>query len=456
MRIKLPYMLKCKEITNFTNSLSSLHEDTVFQYISTDTRELYKNDLFIPLIGEKMNGEDYVALAKTLGAYTVSTTHSFADIITKNTEDFLLALSVLVKSKLTNLKYTLAITGSLGKTSTKEFCNHFLSEQFKVKKSEENHNNYIGVSETILNAPYDTEILLLEIGMNHSGEISKISKYIKPDMAVITNVGLCHIGNLGSRENIAKAKLEILHGMKNNSLIIPYEEVLLRDQGLFTFSKSNTKADFYTLTTDTSAKFYFRNNKIFETNCALPKGYLMNAILLAFSLSYCLELSSIQMKNAAEKIEQVNLRQKLIKIGNFIVFNDSYSSSPESVIENLKYLRASYPNAKISCLLGDMLELGTSACELHQYIGKQLLKYNINNLYTFGDFSDCIKDGAVIAGIKGNKIHQNPDKENHRLSAEQIFFNSEEGEIIMIKASHKLNAEKIIEILIDMVKENVR
>ena len=139
-------------------------------------------------------------------------------------------LRLLRLSNLKNLKHTIAVTGSVGKTTTKNLITLLLKEDFKVHSSEENQNNEIGLAYTLLRAPLDCEILVCELGMNHVGEISKLSQCINPNIAIITNIGSAHIGNLGSREMIASAKLEICEGITNGITIVPYEEPLLSEQ----------------------------------------------------------------------------------------------------------------------------------------------------------------------------------------------------------------------------------
>ena len=227
MRIKLGIPLELSEVVEATRGrLNEKCHKSKIKFLSTDTRELEPGDLFVALRGERYDGNDFIKYAKERGAITLGDDIS-ADILTKFGNASLLFLASYFKNKLKRLKYTIAITGSVGKTTTKEFTKILLSTQYSVHSTPQNYNNLIGMPLTLLSAPADTEILILEMGMNRLGEISQMSKCAKPDIALITNIGTAHIGNLGSKENISKAKKEIFDGMTDGEKIIPYGEELL-------------------------------------------------------------------------------------------------------------------------------------------------------------------------------------------------------------------------------------
>ncbi len=452
MRIHLDLPLSFHEISKYSIR-NTLDDNPVIEYISTDTRNISRGDLFIALRGENNSGENYIYNARELGAYTVSTNDKNASLMVADSEDFLLDLAKLYKSKLKNLKFTVGITGSLGKTTTKEFAYAALCTKYKVHKTNENHNNKIGAAETVLSAPKDTELLLLEMGMNNKGEIKRISQAISPDYAIITNIGLCHIGNLGSREEIAKAKLEILSGMKNKNLIAPYDEPLLLDFASNTFSVSESAADFYICN---ESHCFKKNNKTIKLPNLFPANHLNHALCASLAITSILGLKDDELIIAVDKIHKANLRQKFIQCGTLTLYDDTYSSSPEAVNENLKYLRCIFPDKNISCVLGDMLELGERSRNLHKYIGSLMPKYRIHRLYVFGSYAHLISEGAKSEGMPENMIVTGNEDFTYKGLAIKIMQNSQENEIIMFKASHKLHADKIIEELCDMVNKNVR
>ena len=227
MRIKTEYPLYISSIAHILKA--NLKFNTKINAITTDSRECEKDDLFFALSGENFDGVDFIDEAKFKGAYTVSSSKK-SDFTVSNTESALLSVASAYK-QIVNPKYTIAVTGSVGKTTVKDFVNSLLSEVMKTHKTEKNFNNIIGLSHTLLSAKKGTDALVCELGMNHRGEIDELSRAIHPDISIITNIGTAHIGNLGSQEEIAKAKLEIENGMHGGKTIIKDDEVLLSEIG---------------------------------------------------------------------------------------------------------------------------------------------------------------------------------------------------------------------------------
>ena len=239
MRIRLDIPLTLGEIAEACSGVCKEElKGTPVEYLSTDTRELCPEDLFVAIKGEKFDGNDYVGKAIELGAIPLSSVETDVGITVTDSSLSLIGLARLYKSKLPNLKKVCGITGSIGKSTTKEFAAIIISEHFSVTKSIGNFNNAVGMCLSILSANKNTEVLILEMGMNAHGEISLLSKTAEPDIAVITSVGTSHIGRLGSREEIARAKLEILDGMKEGKLIVPADEALLCRPSAISFSTS--------------------------------------------------------------------------------------------------------------------------------------------------------------------------------------------------------------------------
>ena len=416
--------------------------------ITTDTREISKNDIFIALGGENFDGENFVNDAKLKGAYTISSKTKDSDILVKNTKSALLDLAEAYKENL-NIVHTVAVTGSVGKTTTKNILSSLLSHKYKVHATYKNLNNEIGVPITIFSTPKDTEVLVIEAGMNHSGELFGISKCIKPDIAIITKIGTAHIGNFGSREKIAQAKSEIAAGMTSQNILIPYGETLLYGLlNFYTFSTENEKADYYL-----SVRSVLENKITFSYKC--DRFYIENAEInaLALHLPECLGFAISAMEKLAfdkdDIIEAINKTDfsgydKKIKAGSNLIINDAYNSSMEAVFLAIKTLNA-YKGTR-SALIGDMLELGNFSEELHYEIGRALAKANISKLYLFGEYSEYIKKGALKEGFSKNSIFVNENTNEPEVTAEQIKRHSF-GEVILFKASRKLRLERIIEIL---------
>ncbi len=454
MRIKTDVYLSADEISNsISDKTCRKNNFQYFNYFTTDSREAQSADLFISLCSDKDEEEKYLKEAKSKGAFTLSSNHCYADFYTQDVYLAFLKIAELYKSKLIKLKKTIAITGSLGKTTTKEFCAYILKNKYVVHSTYGNYNNILGVAFTVLSAPINTEILILEIGMNHAGEISIISKGIEPDIALITNVDICHIENFKSRKDIAKAKLEICDGMRLNELIVPYEEELLEGFGKYTFSIKNKNADFFMDSEIYEHKLY-HNDDILEFTLDLRADYRKKALLSAISIAKLLNFSDKELIDSLMGLKEIKLRQRFVNFDKFTIYDDSYSSSPEAIRADLEFLKNSYPDKTIAVILGDMLELGEISDKLHEYAGELAAEFSCSKIFAFGNYAEKIKYGALKSGFKNEDIFINADFISPEITAEQVLKNCNNGEIILLKASRKMRAERILEKLKEKI--NVR
>lgn len=445
MRVRLQLPISVKDIKAVAAVFTALPDDIIFQYITTDSRECENNDLFFAIRGEKFNGENFAEEAKQKGAYVVSAKREHADFLCESTEDVLLSLVKCYKQRLQKIKATVAITGSVGKTTAKDFCSAMLRAKYKTHKTPDNYNNSIGVAYTVFSTPLDTEVLILELGMNHKGEIEKLSNAVNPDYALITNIGNSHIGNFGSLELIAKAKLEILSGMFNNNLIAPHEDKYLSGKAKYTFSTENKNSDFSFKKGNNGFIFRVSDKNIFEFRTSYFALHHIKALLSALSVGYLLGMNKNELMLGCKLTESVESRQKFIELKNFTIFDDTYSSSPEAVESVFEYLNLAAPSKSKVCVLGDMLELGTKTEEMHEYVGKLVAKYGFKYLFTFGVYGGFIKKGALESGFNRECIHVNPDTTAPQITADAIVKKLSGGEIIVVKASHAIHAERIIE-----------
>lgn len=418
--------------------------------ICTDSRALKKGDLFIGIKGEHYDGSDFIPEIKKAALFTVGSEGSEADLCVKDTTAALLTLTNAYK-KLLPIKKTVAITGSVGKTTTKELTRSILQHKFRTHATVGNFNNEIGVPFTVLSSPKNTEILVIEVGMNHSGEIKRISQCTEPDIAVITKIGNAHIGNLGSREKIAEAKLEILCGMKDKQIILPYGEPLLTSavKNYTSVSCENTDADICFLKSNIDDDIFYLNrahNNLCELY--LPELNIANfhtADCLAFALAIALDfgMSENDIKDALAKTD-LSRFSKLITIGELRILNDSYNSSPDAVISALDSLKQK--KCKKSALIGDMLELGEFSENMHFEIGVHAAKSSLENLYLIGEYSKIVLEGAISAGFDANKVFVNENTNAPEITAADIRTHSSD-ELILFKASRKIGLERIIDIL---------
>lgn len=450
MRITLQIPLTLKEIATALEIDAKAYGEAKINAISTDSRVTEKGDLFIPLKGINADGEAFVGEAKRKGAYVLSSLYEGADFKTQDTSTALLKIAGYYKGLLNNLKYTVAITGSTGKTTTKNILSALLAHNFKEHHTHENYNNLIGLGHTLLSAPKDTEILICELGMNHPGEIAPLSKALRPDVAIITNIGSSHLGNLGTRENIAKAKLEILCGMKSQKLIGPHGEKLLEKNVSYTFSTDDDSADCYLnpiKEDEHESVFDICSKRISITSqrISIPGRHVLKALAASIGAIETLELDSMDIGKAISGLTQSLARGRFITAGRYTVYDDSYSASPEAVISDFE-LSMLWQKPK-SCVLGDMLELGTSSIYIHSIMGKKVFEYGFEKLFAFGRYALHIANGAHLAGMPKENIFVNTDISSPEITARQIKENAEPNNIILLKASHAIHAERLIPLL---------
>ena len=449
MRIRLDIPISAHKLPDMLGAeIAQKYNDYKIEYVTTDTRELKRGDLFIALRGERFNGENYLADAKNEGAYTVSTRSENTDFTVKDTSNSLSRFANAYK-KLLNIKSTVAITGSVGKSTTKELTLKLLARKFKAHGTYKNLNNEIGVPLTVLSAKKDTEILIIEAGMNHSGELKRISECIQPDIAVITNVGTAHIGNLGSRKKIAEAKEEILCGMEKPYLLAPADDpYITKYPFLKTVSTTNPSADFYLFSSDDKDGsvygFKSKYNRIDGIEIKSDMPHIPKCLSFALSVCSVLNMSNEEILSAVNSLDFDNGNQ-IHKLGTLTLIDDSYNCSPESAISSLNMLLRTKGEKK-SAVFGDMLELGEFSEQLHFELGKAAADAGLSKLYLFGIYSEFTKNGALSGGMSGDKIFVNSNTEAPEKTAKQILENSQ-NETVLLKGSRKLKLERILEIL---------
>ena len=458
MRIIPKINITLDEINVATHAIPSYKKNAAIQAIVTNSKEALPGDLFVALQGEKKCGDDFIGEAISRGAYVMSSKLNTADLFVQDTYIALLDLALYYKTKLPSLKKTIAVTGSVGKTTTKNILKDMLSTCFKVHATKENYNNFLGLFHTVLSTPRETEVLIAELGMNHTGEISLLSKALHPDISIITNIGSSHIGNLGSRELIASAKLEILDGMSSLNLIVQKEEALLLSaKGRYTVSLEDTTADTcvipkHLLPTHSLVDIYTKFGKLSMQKIALPGRHILSAVAFAVEAMILIGIDIKKIEHSLKCLQLTSVRGKFIDIGDFTVYDDTYSSSREAVLSDFDLLSL-YKERNRSCVLGDMLELGDFSEEIHKEIGRAAATHGFERIFAFGNYSSFIKAGAIEGGFAEDKIFVNADITNPDYTAKQILDNCVGGEIILFKASHEVHAERILKILTSIIED---
>lgn len=441
-------------VKNIADAVAGVYggDDRPIFRIVTDSREAAAGDLFFALPGDGDGGEAYVAEAQKNGAIAVSKYRRDGVLLVRDVAEALLLLASEYRRRLPALKCVIGVTGSVGKTTTKEFIAAILSEKYRTHATAGNYNNGLGVPLTVLSAPAKTEVLIVEMGMNHKGEIAPLSACVHPNLAVITNIGTAHIGNLGSREMIAEAKKEILTGMNGGKVVVPAEEPLLADvPHRMTVSLRDPTADFFlmpkTMCADKStADFFCGERKIGNLSVFAPGMPVLSALAFSVSVATLLGLSDTEIRRGISSIKSDRIRQSVYKIGKLTVFDDAYNASPESVSAAIRTLSLFREKEK-SALIGDMLELGCRTEECHEAVGRLLADEGFSKLYLFGVYAQFVAAGARRSGKSTCVVYENTDPLSPVETARRILSHSGDGEILLVKGSRGAHLERILEIM---------
>ena len=346
-----------------------------------------------------------------------------------------------------------AVTGSVGKTSTKDIIASALSQKYNVLKTEGNNNNHIGLPLTVLKLN-NQEAMVVEMGMNHFGEIRTLTNIAKPTICVITNIGTSHIGILGSRENILKAKLEILEGMQEcGTVIINNDNDLLNKWAKENSDKYNVitygienPSDYtaYNIKeSEENVKYNIKiqNNEYEVTVPVSGKAFVYNS-LSAIAVSMKTGLSIPEAIKGIAEFKLTKKRMEIIKQGGITIINDSYNASYDSMKAAIEYLKTTNGKRKIA-VLGDMLELGEFGQELHEKVGEEVSKNNIDELITVGNLAKHIAAKAKEMGM--NNIRTFLDNES---AANYIKSMLKPDDVILLKASNSMKFGEILEKII--------
>ena len=445
------------------------NENEVLEDFSKDTREVKDGDIYVGIKGENHDGNILYKDALKNGAKVcILQKESVSNKLDMNKlrENYPDRTIVLVDNTVKALQELAAykrslydipvigVTGSVGKTSTKDIIASVMSKKYNVLKTLGNYNNQIGLPLTILRLK-DHDAMVVEMGMSQLGEISNLTRIAKPTVAVITNVGTAHIGILGSRENILKAKLEILEGLKENGTL-----VINNDNDMLHNWKENNKSDKYKVITfglENESNVMARdvetsengstykidiNNKTYNVNVSVGGTHFVLNSLCAIAIG---NLFNIKMEDILEGIANFELTKRRMeieknKIGATII-NDCYNANYDSMKAALEYLGKINANKKIA-VLGDMLELGEFSRMLHEKVGEEVAKNKIDILLTVGDMSKYIVKKAKEQGMTEDKIYS---CKNNQEAIDLLNNTIEKGDAILLKASNGMNFQEIFE-----------
>ncbi|MFY4776715.1 UDP-N-acetylmuramoyl-tripeptide--D-alanyl-D-alanine ligase [Metabacillus sp. RGM 3146] len=444
----------------FGRGLDKKFSDMAINGVTTDSRNVEGDALFIPIKGDKFNGHHFAEKAISLGAAAVlweeSEPNPPQNIPVIYVDDTLIALQQLAKSYKEKIGVkVIGITGSNGKTTTKDLVASVLSEAYSVHKTKGNFNNHIGLPLTLLSMPQTTDVAVLEMGMSARGEIELLSEIANPDAAIITNIGESHMAELGSREGIADAKMEIIKGLSPNGQFIYFgDELLLKErvnQNSFsrkpvTFGKSQNN-DYYPTEVEQNDKGVTFKAHPFEDSFFIPvlgEHNVWNALAAAAAGKY-FGLTEEQIKKGLASLEMTAMRLELSKSENgWSIINDAYNASPTSMHAAVKLVEDLEGYRRKFVVLGDMLELGSMEKQFHQEVGEKINPDKVGFVYTYGALGEEIAKGAKTA-FPSDRIKSFTDKE---AMIQDLKNHLEKNDLILVKASRGMKLEEVVTALI--------
>ncbi len=438
--------ISLKDIAKFCGAETKL--DGEISRISTDSRDIDENTLFVALVGERFDAHDFVDDVLKKGAKAVVCSKFIGDderiLYVENTGKALLDIAHGYR-KMFNIPF-IGLTGSVGKTTSKGMIYSVVSKKFNALKTAGNLNNEIGVPKTLFGLEECHEAAVIEMGMNHFEEISRLSQTVEPSIAVITNVGTAHIENLGSREGILKAKLEILHGMeKGSTLIINGDNDMLstvesEDYRIIRFgiNADNLQMKAVDITADENGSTFRAVYGDEETSVFVPAVGIHNVYNALCAMCVGKELG-FTLSEAAEGVadfESEGMRQKITKIGGKTFIEDCYNANPDSMIASLEALKT-IKTKRSFAVLGDMLELGDFSEKAHRQVGEKAALTGCEYVLTYGELSKYTADEATKYNCNAKNFD---DKEK---ISEFLFENLSDGDAVLFKGSRGMKMEEI-------------
>ena len=440
--------------------LLSGSENTVIRDVTTDSRKTAPGALFVPIIGEKFDGHEFIQAAFDQGV-EASLTQKDTELLVGKTiikvDDTFKALGDIARYY--KQKYnvpTVAVTGSVGKTTTKDMLAAALSGKYKTLKTEHSFNNEIGLPLTVFRLEKEHEAIVLEMGMNHFGEIERLASIGRPDMAVITNIGQAHIEYLGSREGIFKAKMEItkLFTDKNTLIVNGDDDFLSKIKGTVPFKVvyygiKNPENDVYakdiramglegiefTAVTD-SGEYNVRVN--------VPGEHNVYNALAAICVGRAFDVPMDKIIEGIKSFELTEMRMAVEEYEGITIINDCFNASPDSIKAALRVLGSVQGKRRVA-VLGDILEMGEYAEKAHYDLGRAVYENGVDMLITAGENMKQTAKGAADSGMK-NVISFDKTLEACAYVKKEV----RSGDAVLIKASHGMRFEQIY----DAIKES--
>ena len=425
------------------------YADVEFFGANNDTRVLQPGQLFIVLQGAR-DGHDFIPAAMEKGAAAVLCSRKVGDFPAIYVEDPRIALGQIAREELKRIgAKVVAVTGSVGKSTTKEMIATVLESTFRVAKTPANHNNDIGMPMAILAMPLDTEVAVLEMGMNHFREIAYLSDIAHPDVAVIINIGTMHIEFLGTQMGIRKAKMEITEGMSDQAmLLLNGDDVLLRNldrepkQRITYFGRSE---GCHVRGFDVAQKEEILSFRAEAGRLGIPVAmelegeHYVNDALAAIAVGLKLAVPSERISESLKHFRNISGRQEIFKAEGYTIINDCYNAGPESMAAALNVL-GNRPGRHIA-VLGDMLELGDCAQAEHYKIGR-IAAEKADLVFAYGPNARRVVDGTVTGGMSMSMGRAYTDRNELTAALKRA---AKPGDVILFKGSRGMHLELVLE-----------
>lgn len=423
--------------------------------VAIDSRKIEKDYLFVPIRGERVDGHSFIPQVMEKGALVTLSENELADasfpyIKVDSTEMALKEIAAFYRNAL-DIK-VVGITGSVGKTSTKETIASVLAQKYNVLKTEGNFNNEIGLPLTIFNIREEHQIAVLEMGIDHFGEMHRLASISQPDICVITNIGLAHLEHLGSRDGILKAKTEVFDHLKPNATVILNGD----DDKLSTVSEVQDKSPVFFGLADTNGAYAdnivslgLRGTKCtlhlslgeVEVHIPVPGSHMIYNALAGACAGIALGLTLEEIKAGIETMKTISGRLNLIDTGSLLIIDDCYNANPISMKGSLDVLATA--DGRSVAIMGDMFELGENEKELHYNTGVHAAEIGIDVICCVGQLSKEAYTGAK-ATASGSAVLYFETRDEF---LEKIHYVVKKGDTILVKASHGMDFPKIVDAL---------
>lgn len=453
--------MKNMTLINIANACNGIYHGTEEEKnievtaITTDSRKVSEGSLFIAIKGNKVDGHDFIESSYVCGAAAVLVEKELENVNYPyiQVESSLEAIKKIAMFYRSQLSLTIVgITGSVGKTSTKEAIAGVLEQKFRVLKTEGNFNNELGVPLTLFRLTEEDEVAVVEMGISDFGEMHRLSEIVKPDVCVITNIGICHLENLKTRDGILRAKSEIFDFMNPNGSVVLNGD----DDKLSTVSTIHgTLPHFFGMNPQNDVwADQVRSEGLYGTHCVvhdsmgtyevtipIPGKHMVHNVLAATMVAQLLGLNNEEIKRGVEKLTTMNGRNNIIFGNKYTVIDDCYNANPVSMRASIDVL-CEAESRKVA-ILGDMGELGADERKLHYELGDYIAKSAVDVLICVGELSKEMEQGFRMARPAGQVLHY----DNLPNMMDDLCHHLHAGDAVLVKASHFMKFSSIVDYL---------